>query len=312
MKSLRVLIMIISTLMFLYQLHTAVLLLFDPPVIEIRSKIDIAAIDLPLITICTTDQSVRNKLALNNSGYHEKLRLIQGDFGSKKISWTHKDKTFDEILNQVYDADIYNKIKIEYTVGPIDRVTTNDTVFIPAYGLCLEIHEYNPNQDIKIGLEYKAAKNEKVEGFRVFITDRNFRSHFSPDYQSHRGDIVQVTQPQHATYDIDVSVKTTCELNQTMEMKDSFKTCVDNELQKQVTENVGCTPPWMTMKNQCTETYPKNYFKAIPDFEYTFIDSQYWFKSLKIESDCRKYCVSTTSTVTTRSKIDSGMHNKIY
>lgn len=311
MKSVKTVILIISTLLFLYQLHTAIMLLLYPPIIVSSSKIDISDIDLPLITICATDQVERHKEAFTiGTEYLNSIRLIQGTFGRKGkrsnlTSWgDHLKKTFDEVLNLVYDTDVNKMLNIRYD-DVSKRFKGNLTrVFIPAYGYCSEIEDYDPQEDIVIKLAPNFRK--LVNGFRVFISDTNFRSKFSLDYKSHRGEVAEVTITNYAMYDIDVSIRSSCEVKPTMEFKDKFHTCVEDELQKQVTGTIGCIPPWMSKNNQCNKSYVPSFFQAIPQFKHTFIDSQYSLKPLKIESDCRKYCLTTTSVLTTRSVSGSG------
>ena len=201
----------------------------------------------------------------------------------------------------MYDTDVDKILLVVYDgVSERQRFKGNRTrVFIPAYGLCSEIQEYDPQNDILI--KVASAFRKHVTGFRVFITDRNFRSQFSLDYKSHRGEVAAVSKSEFALYDIDVSIRSSCEISPTMELKNTFDTCVEDELQKKVTETIGCIPPWMSRKNQCNKQYLQSFFHGIPGFKQTYISSQYFFKSLKIESDCRKYCLTTTSVLTTRS-----------
>ena len=299
MKPLKILILIVSTLMFLYQLYTAVILLLDPPTIDSSSEIDIADIDLPLITVCTTDQYERNIQAFTDLGFGIRIRSIRGELKkNKKIkTWGNFNKSYEEVLDVLYDKDVDKTLRIQY--GDASAIKNYTRVFIPFYGHCSEIHGYDPRRVIMIKVT-KEAKSY-VAKFRVFITDSNFRSYFSPDYSSHRGEMAFAKQFSYNIFDIDVSIRSKCEVKPTWKQKDNFKTCVDDELQKQVTGAIGCTPPWMSDYKQCNKTYPAKFTDALPGFKTKFTDPPYWMKSTKIESDCRKFCSATTSTLTARS-----------
>ena len=302
MKPLRALILIVSTIMFLYQLYTAILLLIELPTIDSSSELDIVDIDLPLITICTIDQYERNKKSFQELGFGNQARSIRGELKDDETTktWGNINKSYDEVLNDLFDEEVDKTIKILYG-DESDFVGNYSRVFIPAYGYCSEITEYNPKKEILIKVPGKAQKT--VAGFRVFITDRNFRSYFSPDYSSHRGEMAFAKMNSHSIYDIDVSIRTNCEIKQTMEFKEAFKACVEDELQKQLTGTIGCTVPWMSDKNQCNNTYPANFTDALPGFYYNFTEPPYWLKALQLESDCKKYCSATTSTLTARSTV---------
>ena len=300
MKSLRALILIVSTFMFLYQLYTAILLLVDPPTIDSSSEIDIQNIDLPLITICTIDQYQRNKKSFQELGFGNRVRSIRGELEDdpNTKTWGNINKTYDEVLYTLYDEDIDKTIKIKY--GDESDFTGNYTrVFIPAYGFCSEIYDFNPKKEILIKVPDKFKS--KVEGFRVFITDRNFRSYFSPDYSSHRGEMAFNKKMTYSIFDIDVSIRSNCEVKPTMKLKETFEGCVDDELQKQVTGTIGCSVPWMSGAHQCNNTYPANFTDSLPGFYYNITDPPYWLKALQLESDCKLYCSATTSTLTARS-----------
>ena len=84
MKAARTVILLISTMLFCYQLYTAVILLLRPPTIDFKSEIDITWY-LPLITICATDLVERHKEAFMHHEYESSRRLIQGDYMEERV-----------------------------------------------------------------------------------------------------------------------------------------------------------------------------------------------------------------------------------
>ena len=81
---------------------------------------------------------------------------------------------FPGLLDNVFNRDIIEKIVTK-------KATNYSIVYIPRYGYCKEISNYTSK---KLKIEIRTPNLERM---RIFITDRNFRSYFNPDYTSQRG-----------------------------------------------------------------------------------------------------------------------------
>ena len=75
-KAFRMLILVFSFLMFIWQASIAVSKLMDPPVVDSTERLNMANIEPPLITICHLEQW--NITKLKHYGYHEVTPLLNG------------------------------------------------------------------------------------------------------------------------------------------------------------------------------------------------------------------------------------------
>ena len=90
---LRFLVFLISFAMFCYQLNTATLNLIDPPTVLSQHERDITSDDMPLVTICPTNQT--NTTRLVELGYEKYLDMLEGRVGHRTSWGEHVKLTFD-------------------------------------------------------------------------------------------------------------------------------------------------------------------------------------------------------------------------
>ena len=285
--------------MFFFQLKIAIQNLISPQEVDSTSIKDINAIELPIITICQTNQT--NITALADLGYCDEQNLLMGITGDK-ISWGGYHNLTHEELLQITHGKLFTKFDVVFGNGYQFKANLK---YLPPYGFCEEISEYYPGSDIFLNL-----KNTDI---RIFITDNNYRSYFNLDFTSQKGDPIIISRDEIHYYDVEVDVTSLCNVKPDLvSEKDSFKQCVDNELQRVVGNPLGCLPPWMSPSNQCNRTYPSTFWDSIPDFWMKYINKPLTLRSMEIERKCRKYCSMTRSTVHLREKKETDGYNNLY
>ena len=288
--------------MFCIQCETAIKNLLDPPQIDSTLYRDITEVDLPLITVCPTDQN--NFDALSNLGYLDQYGLMKGVFQDKTSWGGYYNLTFPQLLYQTFDPTVVSSILI--TNDENGRKLEADIVYIPRYGFCKEISVYDVRYEMSIST-YSPMQ------IRVFVTDRNFRSFFSPDFTSHQGNPMIVEAGEVYYYDVAVDLSSSCLVDKDQVTKDDFVKGVDDEIQNEIGRTLGCIPPWMSSSNQCNGTYPFNFAEnLIPDFTRKFIDTTFYLRKTEVENRCRKYCSSLTANIQVREKLhlkySTGIH----
>ncbi len=106
-------------------------------------------------------------------------------------------------------------------------------------------------------------------------------------------------------YDVDIEIISSCNImsRESLDSKDTYKKCVDDQIQKEIGEPLGCIPPWMSYSNHCNGTYANNWADSlIANFTRKFVEKPYSLQSTEIEKKCRKYCSETIASVHTREK----------
>ena len=147
---------LVSFTMFCFQCKTAVQSLVSPPTVDTTVKKNITDVDLPIITICPTNQT--NLTRLHELGTAKSVKqLLQGysrcDFGLC-LSWGKSvNLTFDQLLEQVFNKSMAKDILLSTGNSNLSVVLT----FLPRYGFCKEIISFNPKYPIEISInsEYK-------------------------------------------------------------------------------------------------------------------------------------------------------------
>ena len=296
---------IVSLAMFCFQCKTAVQSLVSPPTVDTTVKKNITDVDLPIITICPTNQT--NLTRLHELGTAKSVKqLLQGysrcDFGLC-LSWGKSvNLTFEQLLEQVFNKSLAKEILLSPGNPNLSVVLT----FLPRYGFCKEIINYSPEFPIKISI-----KSEYKENLKIFITDRNQRSYFSPNFSTHRGDKTVVRPDQVHYLDVQLAVTNNCEVDRN-ELDDvDYKKCVDEKIQNNVGSVLGCNPPWLSATNQCNATYPRIFTHKIPDFDHRYTDLLYTLGQTKEETECRNSCKSLKTAVHTRDIFDGKLRSKI-
>ena len=157
---------------------------------------NIDEIDLPVITLCHTNQT--NETMINEVlGYFNEANLLSGKTGSK-ISWGDSHNlTHEQLLDQVFDAKKQAK-RIVILDNDGDNFNTT-IVYLPKYGFCKEIKNFSPRVELFI-------MPLNTQNMRIFITDSNYRSYILPDFTSHKGSPIIATENEVHMYDVDVEI----------------------------------------------------------------------------------------------------------
>ena len=89
------------------------------------------------------------------------------------------------MIEEVYEKD---KVKFFTYNGQPSSVVIHDKVFIFPFGLCFNIVDYDPNEDITLSYPMDITTiNVKFEYIYVFVTDPTMLSFSGLDLQSHKG-----------------------------------------------------------------------------------------------------------------------------
>ena len=104
--------------------------------------------------------------------------------------------TFEELLNSTIDRSVLRKVLV---LNQMER-HEEKIVFFPKYGFCLEVVKFVPEKELFI------IFSSVDRDLRIFITDRNYRSHFALNYNSHKGDPIVVTPRKEVRYAVEVSI----------------------------------------------------------------------------------------------------------
>ena len=297
----RILVVILSVVMCIIQLETATLKLIDPPTVVTIIDKDIADIDLPIVTICQTDQG--NMTRLNELNYTRVVDLLNGYTGfngsERLLTWgQHANLTFDQVLGEVFPVQAATDILIEK-----QEDIEKNIKFIPRHGKCQEVSKFNPMKELMImNQDFTNPLNSK-KILRVFITDRNYQSHYSIDYPSHTGDKIEIHPLTEYYIDVKLSIVSTCNTVAEESKTNNFKQCVDDEVNDHFRKNPGCTPPWLSQNNHCNKSIPypnvENY-NFVPNLHEDYILNLLTLKQSKVEKNCRKYCRTLSSEVKIR------------
>ena len=113
MLKLKLLAIILSFSMFCIQFKTAIESLISPPEIDSSSIKSIEDVDLPIITVCPTNQT--NLTALELFGYNSSLYNLHSGHGN---SWGNLfNHTFEELKKDIFDVEFAKSVKY-YDDGP--------------------------------------------------------------------------------------------------------------------------------------------------------------------------------------------------
>ena len=288
--------------MFCYQLNTATLNLIDPPTVDSTYERNMTVDDMPLITICPTNQT--NITRMNELGYFDLLgSILEGStYGNKitRVSWgEHVNLTFDELKSQLFDLDRVDNL---FIYG-VKSKSTN--VFIPRYGLCKETVPLNVAQQIGV-MHYNSYNFDDA---RVVITDKNYRSYFMPDGESHVGMPIFMNSKTMHYINVKIHERLTCMNEEKAMSQEDFRICVDDKIQNEFEKNnVSCVPPWLSYNKQCNQTYPTRhgfYGKFYTVFFKSYLEILNMFSNIRFEEECRHSCKVNTYIITEK---DSRKH----
>ena len=291
----KVLVFVISFTMFCYQLNTATNNLIEPPkVISIYER-NVEDDDIPLILICPTKQINHERLTELKYFGHLDAILYGKTYCQGYISCTtwgaHFNLTFSQVLAEVHDLD---KVGSVNTYG-----TTDNLVFIPRYGMCKEISHFDITQEMFLD-------HTNADMARILVTDRNYRSYFMIDLASHIGTRVFMQTNKIHYINVQIQVKLYCKKDEKPMKENDFQKCVDDKIMEVFQQNnIDCVPPWLSMNNQCNQTYWDYYGDFELEFYTDYVSKVITLSNIKVEEECRQSCKEITYLVSEREVMDN-------
>ena len=255
---------------------------------------------MPLITVCLTNKT--NFKRLSELGYkdlHDFYRGKNSNSNEKRTWGNHVNMTFDQILEEVYNVNV--KIKLWE-----DSKISSKIVFLPGFGFCKEYTDFDHTKE----LMFTFKPTDKLTRMRIFITNKDYRSYFSPAFASHTGSIINVGLTEHHYINIQVRIISSEPHTQDVSVAKSkkYENCVDEAIQFEFEKKVGCNPPWLSKNNHCNGTYKNNFLENVTDFSREYVEKLISLENTKIEEDCMG-TVTTLFQVETR-KFPSNMFTK--
>ena len=233
--------------MFCYQLNIATINLMHPGIVDIKYKRDATDDDMPLITVCPTNQT--NLTRILDLGYYHYDHMLWGDAKCSGTTWcwcttwgAHTNLTFDEVKEQVFDFKKVNRVEIN------EEKVKSSSVFLTGYGICKEYSLLYYAHEIEL---YHRNQDDS----RVFITDRNYSSFIMPDTASHVGKEIFMKPDTNHFINVEIKESYNCKKDENPMSGEEYEKCVDDKIQKEFDQNnISCIPPWLSDKNQCNQT----------------------------------------------------------
>ena len=242
----KLLVMVICIVMFCVQFHHAILSLINPPIIDSTFRLRITEVAPPIITVCPTNQTFSSRV--KQLGYPKKGKMFKGFvncINDSCLSWGHNlNITFDQLVEQIFDKKLTENIKFSQK-GIEEKV-----VILPRFGFCKEFSRYDPTKEVGI-LNWNPHT-----AMRIFFTDEKYRSYYSLDFSSHKGNNIIVQHGKHLCLNVNINIYSSCNIAKDSTEKVDFQTCVDKKLKEDFLPIIGCVPPWMSSFYQCNATYP--------------------------------------------------------
>ncbi len=287
LKVFRMIVLLISFVMFCYQLNTATQNLMNPGTVDSSHERDATDDDMPLITVCPTNQI--NSTSLEELRYPSYGDMLYGYAICNETTWctswgAHANLTFDELKNQVFNLETVNNFQI------YGGKYNTSLVFLPGYGFCKESPLLMYSEEIEL-------YHWNPDYVRVFLTDRKYRSYYMPYVGSHIGkEFFMIPYTEHYI-NVQIQEDNNCNNDESPMSEEEFQKCVDDEIQNEFEHNnISCVPPWLSHNKPCTQTYEPNFYGK---FNKYFTKNYYnklviFYKNTRIEDKCRQTCKRTT------------------
>ena len=292
-KAFRMLILVFSFIMFLWQARIAVIQLMDPPVVDSTERLSIADIEPLLITICPLEQW--NIVKRNELGYMHNIFLLMGIGNDLRFQgWgAQHNLTYEELIGKVTNFNLRNSSwKVMRDNKPINF--SCEIRFYPKHGFCYDLVNLTTVGRIKIWTLDPEFKNAKV-----YITDKKMRTRNTIFTQSNWGKIILFQGLKE--YVIKTEKLSNFDPRNPDDCKeyenDDYEKCVDDELQKVFKPLINCNPPWLSSKDQCDSVDGiKENFTSMHEM-YETVSGIYEMSKYPAMEKCTKPCTVTDTII---------------
>ena len=247
-KAFRMLILLISFMMFIWQASVAVGNLMDQPVVDLTERFSIADIDPLLITICPLEQW--DYTELQQYGYYHEQNLLNGFNSLGTMAWgAQYNLTFEELVSRVSK---YNLSESDMSIQnrKVWKNAEYEIRFYPMHGYCYDLVNISTSGELKIHTRYPQYQ-EAV----VYITDKKLRTKNTVFAESHWGSKIILQKGLRQEFVVKVEQLSHFDPRDPDDCKeydpDAYEKCIDDELQKVWKPMINCNPPWLSPKDQC-------------------------------------------------------------
>ncbi len=302
-SSFKVFILLLSTIMFIYQLVGSINNYINPNIADTTSMISREDIPLPLITICPLDQL--NEAKMEQLGYNVTISSIESFFYGLKwtneriyITWgSDLNKTFDHLLEEVTDKEYVYTNKDGFAVSLIKNgkyysnkytAQLKRKLYVGFWGYCWDLEDYDITGNINI-------VNYSERSFEVFITEKSLKTFYSVNVNSQLGQHLVSDTTKRIWYEINMQ-----KISQTVPgypnncidyENELYAECIDKKVQALVKPEIGCNPPWLSDQDQCDT---KLIFQKENLAAYTEKLNPFVFRDdIQIEKECPSSCTQT-------------------
>ena len=304
LKICKTIVFCFSFAMFCLQFRISIEKLLIPPLIDVSEEVSIDTIDMPIITVCPTNRI--NLTKFQENGYNKNDLMLFGNaryHGVSYMSWgAHLNKTFSQLTDALFPNILASNDVNPKLYPPGSRLI--EQVYVPKYGYCMTISNYS--QGYKLSITVIQADHD----IHIFITDP--KRHSTPIlwFESQHGELITGTKGVEAWYDVQIrqklksnpNIKGVCEEYDSM----TFADCVDEKVSEVMMPVLGCNPPYLSAKNQCTGYFVdedlskvRNYFKDI-NFWNEYLMELLAMRPIPPQKMCKEPCIATESYIELR------------
>ena len=297
-KAFRMLILVFSFLMFIWQASVALSNLMDPPVVDSTERLNFDKIDSQLLTICPLNQF--NLTKLQQFGYPpSQYEFFMGfDNSFNFIGWgAHLNLTYVQMVEELQNYNLFEplrlinmnrkKIHLDYEIR-----------LYPRYGYCYDINNFLTNTEVRV-----KSMDWIFPEAHVFVTDKKLRTKIDVHIASHWGTKIILEEGWFKQYVVKTEQVSNFDPRNPDNCKvydnDDFEKCVDDQLQMVFKPIIDCNPPWLSSKDQCDgamNVSMETQGKLEEQFDETLYGI-YDMKNYPARKRCMKPCIFTQANV---------------
>ena len=256
-RSLNLILLAISSIMFCYQAMVAVNNYLNPPVVDSTESFTIADIEPPLITICPirqidfTEWEPSKAILMGYDNYND--FLMGKDTLNNITAWgAQYNMTFEELNDEIDNLDKeIPKLEFRMDDGPLMKADYEKRYY-PSFGRCIDFSNYTITGNLELNILINSPSSYmKAE---VFLTDKKLRTRCTVHKPSHWGPSIIIKEQYNYEYLVKVEQLSNFDPRKPDECKEytdgKFENCVDKGLQDLWKPVLDCNPPWLSPQDQ--------------------------------------------------------------